>query len=145
MYVTTHLALGLIIGELSGNYTAALLGSLLIDVDHLIPIIKEKSGISIKKVWEKSKQAGSSCRSYLHGLFPWIILSVLISLFSLSFGLIFSLAYLGHLLLDALDKDDFYPFYPIKKLKINGFVPYYSIKEFAFSLALFLVFSFSFL
>jgi membrane-bound metal-dependent hydrolase YbcI (DUF457 family) len=139
MYITSHLTLGLIIGELSGNYTAALLGSLLIDVDHLIPMIEEKSGITLKKIWEKGKQAGETGRSYLHGIFPWILLSSIALLFNFNFALIFSLAYLGHLLLDALDKDDFYPFYPIKRVKIKGFIPYYSRKEFAFNLFLVLI------
>lgn len=140
MYSTTHLALGLIIGKISGDYPAALIGSLAIDIDHLIPAIKQKVSLNFKKFWNKTKDYKDSSRSYLHSIFSWIILSLIIFLIDSRFGLVFSIAYLGHFILDALDNSHFYPFFPIKKFNIKGFIPYYSIKELVFSLALFLIF-----
>jgi hypothetical protein len=43
MYSITHLALGLIIGKATGDYPAAILGSLMIDVDHFWPAFKIKN------------------------------------------------------------------------------------------------------
>lgn len=139
MYITTHLALGLIIGKVTGNYSASLLGSLIIDVDHLIPIIEKKLPLSIKKIWQENKKSEISAynsRSYFHSIFSWLFFSVLISLINVRFGLIFSIAYLGHLVLDAIDDSEFYLFYPIKNLNIKGFIPYYSRRELIFSLFL---------
>jgi membrane-bound metal-dependent hydrolase YbcI (DUF457 family) len=141
MYSTTHLALGLIIGKVTGNYPAAIIGSLAIDIDHLIPIIERRKPFSVKKIWQKSKKHLDSSRSYFHSVFAWIFFSAIFCLIDLQFGIIFSIAYLGHFLLDALDNSTFYPFYPFKKIVILGFIPYYSRKELYFSLALFFVFA----
>lgn len=140
MYSTTHLILGLVIGKVSGDYTASLLGSLIIDIDHLIPAIEERSIFNFKKIWKKTKEYSDSSRSYFHSFFSWGFFSVIVSLIDLKFGLIFSMAYLGHFLLDAIDNSDFYPFYPFKNVNIKGFIPYYSRKELVFSLFLLLIF-----
>ena len=52
MFFFAHLLTGLIIGKLFGNYTVALLGALLIDLDHLIPYIKHKVIFGFKKFWK---------------------------------------------------------------------------------------------
>ncbi len=140
MYITTHLALGLIIGKLSGDYSAALIGSLAIDVDHLFPAIKERRLFNIKEYWRRSRSYKDSNRSYFHGIFALVFFSGILYLFDPRFAIIFAIAYLGHFLLDALDNSDFMPFYPLTKLNIKGFIPYYSKQELLFSLVLFLVF-----
>lgn len=137
MYSTTHLAMGLIIGKLTGDYPAALLGSLIIDIDHLIPAAKEKRLFNIKEFWRRSKSFNDSARSFLHGLPAFIIISALICLFDWKFGLVFALAYLGHLILDALDDSSLPILYPNKKIDIKGFIPYYSREELLFSVVLF--------
>ena len=139
MYTSTHLALGLIIGKATGDYSAALWGSLIIDVDHLIPAI-EKKIFNFKKLWKRFHSSKDSSRSYFHSIFSWAIVSLVICLIDFNFGIVFSLAYLGHLLLDAIDNSDFFPFYPFKKYNIKGFIPYYSKKELAFSLYLLFIF-----
>jgi membrane-bound metal-dependent hydrolase YbcI (DUF457 family) len=140
MYATTHLALGLIIGKISGDYSAALIGSLAIDIDHMFPAFQEKRLFNIKKYWEKSKDYKDSGRSYFHGIFALIFFSVILYFFDPRFALIFAIAYLGHFLLDALDNSDFMPFYPFGKFNIKGFIPYFSKQELVFSLILFLIF-----
>lgn len=140
MYGTTHLALGLIIGKITGDYQASIIGSLLIDIDHLIPSLQKKNRVSLKEFWEKTKDSKDSSRSYFHSIFAWIFFSIIVCLIDYRFGLVFSLAYLGHFLLDALDDSPFYPFFPIKRFDIRGFIPYYSKKELVFSLVLFIIF-----
>ncbi len=140
MYSTTHLALGLIIGKISGDYPAALIGSLAIDIDHLIPAIKNKKSFNLKKFWNKTKDYKDSSRSYLHSLFSWFLISLIIFFFDSDFAIIFSIAYLGHFVLDALDNSSFYPFYPFKNFDIKGFIPYYSFRELVFSIFLFVIF-----
>ena len=137
MYATTHLAMGLVIGRLTGDYQAALLGSLIIDIDHLVPAIKENRLFNFKEFWRRSKSSSDSARSFLHGLLPFIVISAIITFFDWRFGLIFAVAYLGHLVLDALDDSPFFPLYPNKKINIKGFIPYYSTEELIFSIALF--------
>ncbi len=140
MYSTTHLALGLIIGKVTGDYQAAVLGSLIIDIDHLIPNFQQKNKFILKDFWKKTKDSRDSSRSYFHSFFAWIIFSIIVCLIDYKFGLVFSLAYLGHFLLDALDDSSFYPIFPIKKFDIRGFIPYYSKEELFFSLILFFIF-----
>lgn len=140
MYTTTHLALGLVIGKLTGDYQSALLGSLIIDIDHLAPALKERRLFDFKDLWRRSKKSTDSARSFLHGVIPWIAFSVLLSFFDLKFGLIFGLGYFGHLVLDALDDSPFHPFYPNKKINIKGFIPYYSLEELIFSITLFVAY-----
>ena len=141
MYTTTHLALGLIIGKLTGDYPAAILGSLIIDIDHLIPAAKEGRLFNVKELWKRSRVPEGGGRSYFHGIIPWALISVVICLIDLRFGLVFTLAYLGHLIFDALDNSDFWPLYPFnRKINIKGFVPYYSRQELIFSIMLFLAY-----
>ncbi|MDD3711267.1 MAG: metal-dependent hydrolase [Patescibacteria group bacterium] len=140
MYATTHLALGLIIGKISGDYSAALIGSLAIDIDHMFPAMREKRFLNIREYWKRSRSYADSGRSYFHGIFALIFFSVILYFFDPRFALIFSIAYLGHFFLDALDNSDFMPFYPLSKFNIKGFIPYFSKQEFVFSLILFLVF-----
>ena len=49
MFVFAHLGAGLIIGKVFNNYTVALIGALVIDLDHLISYIKNKVLFNPKK------------------------------------------------------------------------------------------------
>lgn len=140
MYITTHLALGLIIGKITGNYPAALVGSLAVDLDHMFPAISEKRFFNIKEYWRRSKDYMGGGRSYFHNIFSLIIFSGLVYFFDPRFALIFAVAYLGHFLLDALDNSGLKPFFPLSKINIKGFIPYYSKQELIFNLILFVIF-----
>lgn len=140
MYSTAHLALGLIIGKATGDYPTAIISSVAIDLDHLIPHAKKGFLFKWGKIWQEAKSAHDSSRSYLHSFFGWAVLSGLICLFDLEIGLIFSLGYLGHFFLDTLDNSDFWPIFPIKKYNVKGFIGYYSKGEFFFTLLLYLIF-----
>ncbi len=143
MFFFAHLFAGLIIGKIFGNYLIALMGALLIDIDHLIVYAKHGILLSPKKFWKTIinpiDQYGNQ-RNFLHSFFAWIIISIIIFLVNSKIGIIFSLAYLSHLLLDFLDGSDFYPFYPWKKLNIKGPIKYFSIQEWIVTLILLIVF-----
>lgn len=132
MTTPTHVIVGLILGKLTGNYTASLAGSLLIDADHLISYYK--SGILFKpkellKATTTEEDPWGDQRNILHSLVSWIIISLILCLIHLQIGLIISLAYFLHLVLDALDSADFFPLFPKKIFNIKGPVKYFSLSE----------------
>ena len=141
MFIGAHIAAGLIIGKITHNYSLALTGALLIDVDHLIPYVKHKVIFSPKKFWKTvtnpSDPYGNQ-RNYLHSVFTWMLVSAMVFLIDYNVGLVLSLAYLSHLVLDLLDGSDFYPFYPFK-FRFIGPVKYLSKYELLFTLVLFAI------
>jgi hypothetical protein len=142
MFVAAHIVAGLILGKITNNYPLALASALLVDVDHLIPYIKHKVIYSPKKFWKtvtNPVDRYGNQRNYLHSFITWSILSVVIFLINFKLGIILSLGYLSHLLLDLIDGSDFYPFYPLK-YKFIGPIPYFSKYEFVFTLLLCIIF-----
>lgn len=140
MYSTAHLAAGLIIGKLTGDYPTAIISSVAIDLDHLIPYAKQGALGSFKKFMTQTKAVHGSGRSYLHSFIALGLISLVLLFINLKVGLVFALGYLGHFLLDALDTSDFYPLFPLKKWNTKGFIGYYSRAELFFTILLFLVF-----
>ncbi len=137
MYSTAHLAAGLIVGKLTGDYPTAIISAVAIDLDHLIPHVKNKIIFNVKEMLRVAKSTHESSRSYLHNFIALIVLTVVVCLFNLRTGLVFGLGYLSHFLLDAIDDDDFYPLFPWKKFNTRGFIGYYSKAEFVFTIILF--------
>jgi len=140
MYSTAHLAAGLIIGKLTGDYPTAIISAVAIDIDHLVPYVKKRIIFDFKKMWHSAKSTHDSARSFLHSFISLPILTGLVMLFSFKAGIVFGLGYLSHFLLDALDDDDFYPLFPWKKFNTRGFIGYYSKAEFIFTVILFIVY-----
>jgi len=144
MTIPTHLALGLLIGKISGNYQISLLVSLAPDIDHLISYTKHGVLFHPKKFWKTVTDVNDPWedqRSFLHNLIVWFVLSLIAIFLNKTIGIIFASAYLGHLLLDALDNSDYYPFYP-NKFRIKGPIVYASRSEFVLFVALLLTFFF---
>lgn len=131
--------MGLIIGKVTGDYPTAIISSTAIDIDHLIPYVKNKIIFDFKAIMKTAHRADDTSRSILHSFFALVILSGLVAIFNFRTGLIFALGYLSHFLLDALDDSDFYPFFPIKKFNTKGFIGYFSKLELIFTLGLFLI------
>ena len=80
MFIAAHLAIGLIIGKITNNYLFALIGALIIDIDHLIPYIKHKLIFNAKKFWKTvtdPKDPYGNQRNYLHSFFAWAIISII--------------------------------------------------------------------
>ncbi len=138
MFIIAHFIAGLIIGKLTNNYTAAIAGALLMDIDHLIPFFKHKVLFDIKKFWKTvtdPKDHLGDQRNYLHTVFVWGPV-VLVSLaLNNTVLLIFSLGWLSHIVLDMLDGSDFHPFYPIK-YNLKGPIGYFSKNELIFTFGL---------
>lgn len=142
MSIGSHIVAGLLIGKLTGDYTTSIIASLIIDIDHFIPFIKHKVILSPRKLWEivtnKDDPFGNQ-RNYLHSIFAWVPISIIAILINFNVGIVISIAYLVHLLLDALDSSDFYPFYPMK-WNLKGPVEYLSGGEFVFTLIMLLIY-----
>lgn len=143
MLLPTHLLAGLIIGKLTGNYAISLIGSVMIDLDHLI--IFHRNGILFKL--KKFIAAAINRidlvidqRNYFHNVFFFIIVAAAVLIINFKIGLAFSLAYLSHLLLDSLDNLNYFPFYPNKKINLRGPIKYCSLQEFIFAIVLFSIF-----
>ena len=142
MFIFAHLAAGLIVGKISGNYTTALIGALFPDLDHLFPYIKHKIIFSPKKFWntitDPQDKYGNQ-RNFLHNIGVEILISISLIILNFKIGLVFALGYLSHILLDIIDASDFRPFYP-SKINFKGLIGYLSIHEFIFTAVLILIF-----
>jgi len=144
MTLPTHALAGLIIGKITGDFPSALAGSLVIDLDHTFSYFRHgilfKPGKLLKVISDEADPWGDQ-RNFLHSIFVWIAISTLFLIFNYKLGLVFSIAYFFHLVLDALDGSVFYPFFPFKKILMKGFIKYYSKQEIVFDIFLILVFT----
>lgn len=130
MFFTAHLAAGLIIGKLTGQYVAALLGMLLLDLDHLFVYLKEGVFKSCKKLWKivSFQDYIEGDRTFLHSFIFWLPLSIAVIWISPDWGLAFSLGYFFHLVMDMFDDSDFYGFWPLD-ISFKGPIGYLSWSE----------------
>lgn len=143
MFLPTHLATGLIIGKLTGNYNAAILGSVVMDLDHLLAYFRAGILFNFKKLFIATTSKiniGVSQRNFFHNIFFCLLVSVIALAINFSAGLVFSLAYICHLILDSLDNSNYYPFYPNLKIKLHGPIKYFSKQEIIFAIILLLIF-----
>jgi len=143
MTLPTHILASLIIGKITGDFPTAIVGSLVMDLDHTISYFRHgvlfKPRQLFKAISDETDPWGDQ-RNFLHSIFSWIAISVLLLTINFNFGLVFSIAYFFHLVFDVLDSADFYPFFPFKKFLIKGFVKYYSKQEIIFDICLILIF-----
>jgi|SRR3989344_1276787 len=139
----THILGGLIVGKLTGNYTAAMAGSLVIDLDHVVSYYKHGLLSHPRQILHASKNETDpwgNQRNFLHSIFSWLIVSGLLFATSAPWGLAFSLAYLVHLIFDALDGADFWPLFPIKSVVTRGPIKYNSRQEIILDVCLLAIF-----
>lgn len=139
MTLPSHILLGTVIGRMTGDYTTAIAVSAAIDIDHLRSYIK--SGVlfdldRLRKTVLDTEDPYGDQRGYLHNILIAIPITLLVYLISPTIGTVFGIAYGGHLLLDALDKSDYWPLYPYKGINIKGFVEYFSPTEIFFDIFL---------
>lgn len=143
MLLSTHLAAGLIISKLSGNYNAALLGSVIMDLDHLIAYYRTGILLKLRKILIATigkADIGIAQRNFFHNIFFYLFISAVVSAINFSAGLIFGAAYVCHLILDSLDSENYYPFYPSLKINLRGPIKYFSRQEFIFTFILLMIF-----
>lgn len=143
MILSTHLAAGLIISKLTGDYNASLLGSVIMDLDHLIAYYRTGILLKFRKVLVATTgraDIGLPQRNFFHNVFFCLVVSAAVSVMNFSAGLTFGAAYACHLILDALDSEAYYPFYPSLKINLRGPIKYFSRQEFIFTFILLLIF-----
>ncbi|NCP17211.1 metal-dependent hydrolase [Candidatus Kuenenbacteria bacterium] len=142
MTLPTHVLASLIIGKIIGDFPAALAGSLVMDLDHTISYFRHgilfKPRKLFKAISDETDLWGDQ-RNFLHNIFSWLVVSFLLLVVNFNFGLVFSIAYFFHLVFDALNSADFYPFFPSRKFVIRGFIKYYSKQEVVFDICLILI------
>jgi hypothetical protein len=140
MYSTAHLALGLIIGKVTGDYPTAIITSVALDFDHLWPHVKNKTIFKIKEIWNQAKLSGDTSRNILHSFIFLVPMAVALWFFDHRIALVFIWSFLGHFFLDAIDDSDFWPLFPFKRINSKGFIGYYSRTEVVFTIILFLIY-----
>ncbi|HLA23680.1 MAG TPA: metal-dependent hydrolase [Candidatus Nanoarchaeia archaeon] len=126
--IFAHFLLGIILGQIYGNYFFFILGSIFPDVDHLYIILKNKI-FSYKKLIDSIKNEKKYKIRYktplVHSVLGMIIFSLGVYFINKEGMIIFAIAYLLHLLMDWPDIDDKYYLYP-SKIKFRGFLPIWS-------------------
>ncbi len=136
MTTPNHLALGLIIGKVTGNYTLAVSTSVLLDVDHFLSLYKHGALKSWKKFWKvdtNPEDPWGDERGVLHTLLSvFVVTSLCLFLFNPIIALTWFLAHFGHIFLDYISDSDSWVFRPFSNFKTRGFVPYYSKYEILF-------------
>lgn len=143
MLLSTHLAAGLVISKLTGDYNASLLGSVVMDLDHLIAYYRTGILLKFRKILIATTgkaDIGIAQRNFFHNIFFCLMISIIVSFMNFSGGLIFGAAYLYHLILDSLDSESYYPFYPSLKINLRGPIKYFSRQEFIFTFIFLLIF-----
>jgi len=143
MFFTAHLAAGLIIGKLTDNYTASLVAAMGPDLDHAISYIR--SGVLFRpreflRTVATTEDPVGDQRNFLHNIGSFVAVTAAAFLFEIQLGWTVGLSYLSHLVLDVLDKADFYPFYPSMRFKLQGPIKYFSREETLVTVLLFLVY-----
>ena len=139
MTFPTHILLGAIIGKVTGNYALAVGVSVAPDLDHLKSYFKSgviKSPQTFWKTITDGNDPYGDQRGILHNLLFFVCASIILIFLSP----IIVLCWFGHLVLDALDSSDYWPFYPNKKINIRGPIRYASIQELIFFSALLVVY-----
>lgn len=142
MFLPTHLAAGLIIGKLTGDYPAAVTASLAMDLDHLFAYYRAGILFKFKSILKavEGYDIGLPQRNFFHNIFFFIIVSALAFVIDFKTGLVLSLAYFCHLAMDSMDNSNYYPFYPDKKINLHGPVKYFSAQDMILSVVLFIIF-----
>ena len=143
MTLPTHLITGLVIGKITGQYSFAIVGALFVDIDHIFSYVKNGVLINPRKFWKTITDTNDPYgdqRYILHNFLIFLALIGIFLFFNQRLGLVFGLAYLSHLVLDALDNADYFPFFPNKKINLRGPVKYFSRQEFLLMFVLVMTF-----
>ena len=100
MLMTTHILSGLLLGKYIGNTGAILLGTTIIDLDHIVDVIVKgrKGGLTraMEVLFTPFPEEDES-RTVFHSILAWLLISVLLYNFAPGFGLYFSIGYIFHL------------------------------------------------
>ena len=139
MTIPTHVLARIKIRKITGDFPTALAGSLAMDLDHTISYFRHGILFKPRQLWKAIHDEADPWgdqRNFLHSIFSWIVISIVLLTINFNFGLVFSIAYFFHLVFDALDSADYYPFFPFREFVIKGFVKYFSKQEIIFDICL---------
>lgn len=139
MTLPTHLALGGVVGAVTGQPLLALTVSALVDVDHLGIYYRHGVLKSPALFWRTITQTVDPYggqRGHLHSILGLILVAAISWIALPVFAVTLILSHLGHLMLDALDSADYWPFYPFKSINFRGPVGFFSRSEAIVLLAL---------
>jgi membrane-bound metal-dependent hydrolase YbcI (DUF457 family) len=136
--------LGLIVGKVTGSYEIAVGTSVLLDLDHILPLARHGLLKNFKTFWNSvtnPEDPYEDQRGVLH-TFLAVFLTTVVSyfLFGAFVSMVLGISHLGHIVFDLLSDSYSWPFRPFSNLKTRGFVPYYSKYEVLFFLILLGVF-----
>jgi hypothetical protein len=134
---------GMIVGKLTGDYPSALIGSVALDLDHLLVYYQDGILFKLKAFLAATVNRNElviNQRNYFHNVFFFLAITAIMLLVNFTIGLAFGLAYFGHLILDSLDNSNYYPFYPSKKIKLRGPIKYFSLQELVLAIVLFIIY-----
>lgn len=132
MTLPTHLALGGIIGAITGQPILALVMSVIVDIDHLGTYYRHGVLKNPRLFWRTITQTNDPYggqRGHLHSIFGIAIIAALSWLVVPVYALTLIFSHVGHLVLDALDSADYWPLYPFQKINIRGPVGFFSRHE----------------
>lgn len=137
MLMSTHLLLGLVLGNLVKHPFAVMLGAVLIDFDHLFAYYMSNRKTSLKDLFQLNLLPDEeiSLRSFFHTILGWIGTTAILMVINYDFGLYFSIGYVSHLFLDAIDGSNLYLFYPLH-INVRGPITYNSYAEYLLNICL---------
>ena len=113
------------------------------DLDHLIAYYRTGILLKFRKVLIATTgkaDIGIPQRNFFHNIFFCLLVSAIALAINSTAGLAFSIAYICHLVLDALDNLSYYPMYPNLKITWRGPIKYFSKQEFIFTFILLLIY-----
>lgn len=132
MTLPTHAISGLLIGSILGHPVVGLIAGCFPDIDHLYSYVKhgyiKNWKTFYKHAFGKEDVTGDQ-RNILHNVLVVLLLCLILSFILPKFFIVFSLGYISHIILDAIDTSDYFPLYPSKIINIKGFLDFYSYQE----------------
>ena len=132
MFISAHLLSGIVIGEITGSPLAAVVGALFVDLDHLIPYVRFGVLRNWRTFWVTVTQTEDpyGCqRNYFHSVWLFGLVAIVGVAPGGVTSLAFVLGYGSHLVLDALDSAEWWPFYPFRTVTVRGPIGYLSRGE----------------
>ncbi|MBI4441307.1 metal-dependent hydrolase [Candidatus Woesearchaeota archaeon] len=140
MLTSSHLLFGLIIGKLLNHPFMVALGAVVIDIDHIYAYYMRSRSTSLRHLLHINLIPDDflGLRSFFHTTIGWAITTALLMAVNYEFGFYFSIGYLSHLFLDAMDGSNLYLFYPLN-INILGPITYNSYAEYLLNICFLVV------
>lgn len=102
------------------------------DTDHLYSYVKHGYFKNWKRFYKNAFGEHDAYRDQRNILHNIIVAGTICGIgFSIvpELAVTITLAYASHLMLDAIDKSDYYPLYPLRGINMRGFIDFYSWQE----------------